>query len=215
MMSSYARRLAFPAFAAIAVCLTTGIGSADIIPAGSDLLHKVEGGADTIIERVSDIELPDTIGVTATLQVQFTLLSLMSAAPVNIGGSFFDVFVHLTPNTTSGGSITLTQTALEGSGITPEGTFTSNLTVFFTADFVQAGVVQPCPISTCLFPAVNLHTNPDQPGMWRDPDDGGTFVFRIVDEFEGELGASLHRATQIPEPFSYFTVGLEFQRSLS
>src|SRR5579863_1083480 len=49
------------------------------------------GMTDTIIERQSDAVLG------GTTPIQITALSLESVAPVNIGGSFFDIFVTLDP----------------------------------------------------------------------------------------------------------------------
>src|SRR5260370_8143003 len=68
-----------------------------------------------------------------------TLLALKSTAPVNFGGTFFDIYVDLdpTPGHTTNGTLTLTQT-VAGEG-TPEGTFTSFFDVFFDIDLTPAG----------------------------------------------------------------------------
>jgi hypothetical protein len=184
----------------------------EIIPAGPDLLFTNPGtffifpgigqvnflgrpnaqGVDTIIQRLNPIQIDDTIGSTQMINTQITLLNLQSAAPVNIGGSFFDVFVHLTPNTVSPGNLTITQT-VNGEGI-PEGTFVSFFDIFFTADFSQGGVTSPCPIpgNGCSF-ELTLTGN----GTWTD-DLGNQFLAGRVTE--SHPGNGVHIATPIPEP---------------
>jgi hypothetical protein len=49
------------------------------------------GNTDTVIQRTGSI--PD--GATGTIPLQLVELSLKSTSPVNIGGSFFDVFVDV------------------------------------------------------------------------------------------------------------------------
>jgi len=87
------------------------------------------GLTDTIVERTSDI----TIGGAAG-PLLITKLSLESVAPVNIGGSFFDVFVTLDPAHLADDTGTMTI-----AGSLSGGTFTSTLNVFFDAHFQQVG----------------------------------------------------------------------------
>ena len=54
------------------------------------------GNTDTIVQRQEDANLPG-MGSSDTIPIEMVALSLQSTAPVNIGGSFFDVFVELTP----------------------------------------------------------------------------------------------------------------------
>jgi len=68
------------------------------------------GGPDTIVTRLSDMIVPDVVNASGTTATIMTLLSLKSVAPVNVGGSFFDVYVNLDPGHVTNGSITLTQT---------------------------------------------------------------------------------------------------------
>src|SRR5438309_964327 len=46
------------------------------------------GGADTVVQRLGEVDIPDVKGATDTISTQMTLLALQSTAPVNIGGSF-------------------------------------------------------------------------------------------------------------------------------
>jgi hypothetical protein len=105
---------------------------------------------DTIVQRKADA----TIG-GAAIPIQIVKLSLESTAPVNIGGSFFDVFVTLDPAHLADdtGSMAI-------SGTTAGGTFTSSLNVFFDAHFVQLGN----PSNTMDFFAGILLGNPG--GNW-------------------------------------------------
>jgi hypothetical protein len=70
-------------------------------------------------------------------------LSLESVSPVNIGGSFFDVFVHLTPGTTSSGTMTINHEFPDNGTPVREGTFSSSFHLFFTADFTPTGAGTP------------------------------------------------------------------------
>jgi hypothetical protein len=99
----------------------SGIGTVNLVgnPIGP-------GNTDTIIQRQQDA----TIGGLA-IPIQMTALSLMSVAPVNIGGSFFDVFVALDSSKLSMDTGTLSVT-----GSLLGGTFTSSLSVFYDARFV-------------------------------------------------------------------------------
>jgi len=54
-------------------------------------LGSAYGNTDTIVQRLG--ELP--AGATGNIPVQLVELSLRSSSPVNIGGSFFDVFVTI------------------------------------------------------------------------------------------------------------------------
>jgi hypothetical protein len=85
---------------------------------------------DTIIHRRAD----DVLGGPA-IPIQMVGLSLRSAAPVNVGGSFFDVFVTLDPANLANDTGTM---SIAGN-TTTGGTFTSALNVFFQAHFAPTG----------------------------------------------------------------------------
>jgi len=87
------------------------------------------GNTDTIVQRRTG--LPD--GGTGVIETEIVALSLMSIAPVNIMGSFFDVFVTLDPLMRSGGQVIVT-----GHG-TGGGTFDSFFDVFTEITFTEVG----------------------------------------------------------------------------
>jgi hypothetical protein len=80
---------------------------------------------DTIVQRQADA----IIGGPA-IPIQIVALSLKSTAPVNVGGSFFDIFVTLDPTNLNNDIGTLAVTGTQAGGL-----FTSNLNVFFDAHF--------------------------------------------------------------------------------
>ena len=84
------------------------------------------GNTDTIVQRQADAD-PYSPGPTP---LQIVTLSLQSTSPVDIGGSFFGVFVTLDPANLSRDIGTMTIM-----GGTLGGTFTSSLDVFFDAHF--------------------------------------------------------------------------------
>jgi hypothetical protein len=104
-----------------------GIGRVDFVglPVGI-------GNTDTIIERQADCIF---VNGSCTIPIELTLLSMKSVNPVDVGGSLFDVFVGLTPNTNSTGTMTINHEFPDNDTPAPEGTFTSDFTVFFDAVF--------------------------------------------------------------------------------
>jgi hypothetical protein len=123
-----------------------GVAWADAIDPGFDLFHTpaftfpfdaplgpvelvglpIEGGlsplgnTDTIIERLTGLPAD----ATGLIDIQMFALSLVSTSPVNVMGSFFDVFVDLNPSIPSTGVINVLTHGVGG------GTFSSELTVF-------------------------------------------------------------------------------------
>lgn len=90
---------------------------------------------DTIVQRMTGISLPN-VGDSGTIPIELVALSLSSVQPIPMGSSFFDVFVTLqprTPNTISGGQMTINHTTPGG------GTFDSFFDVFFEITFVEVG----------------------------------------------------------------------------
>ncbi len=82
---------------------------------------------DTIIQRKAD-----TVLGGPAIPIQIVGFSLKSAAPVNVGGTFFDVFVTLDPFQLANDTGTMSIAGNPTAG----GTFTSALNVFFQAHFV-------------------------------------------------------------------------------
>jgi hypothetical protein len=99
------------------------------------------GNTDTIIQRLADATInagSAPTGLTAAqiallpnaIPIQITELSLESTAPVDIAGSFFDVFVTLDPTNLANDKGTM---SIYGS--TAGGTFDSQFDVFFEVQF--------------------------------------------------------------------------------
>lgn len=112
------------------------IGSVALV--GRPINPPLLGSTDTIVQRRADAILP-VVGGSDTIPIELVQLSLVSASPVTIGTSFFDVFVHLTPSTSSIGTATIRHEVPDNGGPAPEGTFDSFFDVFFTADFTEVG----------------------------------------------------------------------------
>jgi len=93
------------------------------------------GNTDTIVERLANaVVTPGGLG--ATISIKLVALSMVSTAPVDIGGKFYNVFITLDPTKLSKdiGMMTILENAA-GTG----GTFSSFLMVFFQAKFVPVG----------------------------------------------------------------------------
>ena len=152
------------------------------------------GGPDTIVQRLTDMVVADVVNSTATTATVMTLLALKSVAPVNVGGSFFDVYVDLDPGHVTTGSLTLTQT-VTGEG-TPEGTISSFFDVFFDLSLTPAGQAKaPCTVGVNCFPG---EVNPlNGSGSWTDDTTNGVFLVGQVNYVAPTEG---HNAMQIPTP---------------
>ncbi len=127
------------------------------------LPNTAHGNTDTIIQRQADA----TIG-GPPIPIQITDLSLQSTAPVNIGGSFFDVFVTLDPAHLSNDTGTLTVM-----GSAAGGTFDDTLDVFFDAHFAPIGGGS----ATDVFGSIAL----SQTGASWSPTDPGTVLVPGLD----------------------------------
>jgi hypothetical protein len=164
------------------------------------------GGPDTIVRRLSDLNVPDVANSNATTATIMTLLALKSVAPVNVGGSFFDIYVDLDPGHVTNGSLTLAQN-VTGEGI-PEGTFTSFFDVFFDLSLTPVGQPKaPCTVGVnCIPGEVNPLTGS---GSWTDDTTNGVF---LVGQVNYAAPTEAHNAMQIPntttpEPASLLLVG--------
>jgi PEP-CTERM motif len=86
---------------------------------------------DTIVERLQGID-PLPVGGMGTISIVLRELSLQSVTPVNIGGTFFDVFVTELPDQALG-SMTVIHSTAEG------GVFTSTLPISALLTFAPVG----------------------------------------------------------------------------
>lgn len=156
---------------------------------------------DTIVQRQANAILPvqnTASPSSATIPIQMVGLSLQNVAPVNVGGSFFDVFVHLTPGTSSLGTMTITHNSFDNGTPAPEGLFTSTFfDVFFTADFTPRAGGSPFSIPGAL----PLTTSPS---FWSHEPPPGVV---LVTGPPGNQMANLH--TPRPAGFNdFFPVGI-------
>jgi PEP-CTERM motif len=90
-----------------------------------------ETNVDTIVERLQGID-PFPVGGTGTISIILRELSLQSVAPVNIGGTFFDIFVTELPDQALG-SMTVVHSTPDG------GVFSSTLPVNALLTFMPVG----------------------------------------------------------------------------
>jgi hypothetical protein len=132
------------------LAMTVGVANADTIALGTDYFQTTStvidfggsigsinltgnpigpGNADTIIQRQADM----TIGGPA-IPIQLTALSLKSSAPINIGGTFFDVFVTLDPT-----SLNIDKGTMTATGSLSGGTLDAVLSAAIIADFHATG----------------------------------------------------------------------------
>ena len=174
------------------------------------------GFTDTIIQRKEDAVINnsrpggDPNPGPNPIDIQMTDLSMKNAAPVNIGGSFFDVFVTLDPSHLADdvGNMTIY-------GNTSGGTFDSNLNVFFDAHFVPLGpgsafdvfgntslTQQGAAWSPTPSPGTQLVTGPDDGsaadqaanlhlGLSSDPNEVDFFAFTVPPGGVSDSGALL------------------------
>ena len=94
------------------------------------------GMTDTIIQRTDDVVINGGSGT-----IRITALSLVSTAPVNVGGTFYNVSVGLA----SSPSVSQDVGTININGSPTGGTFTSTLDVFFDVHFspVSSGPALP------------------------------------------------------------------------
>lgn len=124
---------------------------------------------DTIIQRKADAVLGGP-----AIPIQIVAWSLKSAAPVNVGGSFFDVFITLDPANLANDTGTM---SIAGN-TTTGGTFSSGLNFFFQAHFAPTGAGSAFDV----FNQVNMTSSgtawgPTPPAgavIMNGPDDGTT-----------------------------------------
>jgi hypothetical protein len=160
------------------------------------------GGPDTIVTRLNDMIVPDVINSQASTPTMMTMLSLKSTAPINVGGTFFDVYINLDPVHPTNGTLTFTQT-VAGEG-TPEGTFTSFFDVFFDISLTPAGQPKtPCLIgANCFLSEAMLNGT----GSWTDDTANGVFVVGPVN-YSAPTAGYVGMQIPTPEPTSLPLVG--------
>ncbi len=157
------------------------------------------GNTDTIIQRTSDIVVNDPAGGS----VQILSLSLESTAPVNVGGSFFDVFITLDPNHLADNVGNLV--------IHSDHTLTlTSLTAYFVADFVDSsGNIQ-----SQFFSSVDFSGSS---GTWSSTDsqavppaaNNGFFPTVVLNSIGGTSsdGHTIEPAS-VPEPAAFTLLGI-------
>jgi hypothetical protein len=170
-------------------------------------------GADTIVQRLSNIDVPDVVGATQIVNTQMVELNLTGVDPNCPGaGGPCDVTITLDPNHPTLGNLVFVQTVAGEAkpdpscgGLTCEGTFTSFFDVFFDLSFTtSSGTPLPCDQAgdtTCLQPDLTL----TGAGSWID----GTPYFIVGGVVtESHPGVGVHVAGQItPEPVSSILFG--------
>ena len=158
---------------------------------------------DTIVERLQGIN-PFPVGGVGTIDIVLRELSLQSVAPVNIGGTFFDVFATASPSQTLG-SMTVFHSTANG------GVFTSTLPINALLTFmpVGGGASFSAPFSTTLMSACTWsHTPP--PGYPTPPEfpSGGFFALGpCVEASSAGNEAHVVGPAEVPEPATLLLLG--------
>lgn len=91
------------------------------------------GNCDTIRKRIDNAHLPMN-GSKATIEVEWTMVSIGSKKPLEIEGIPYDVKIMLTPGLRSTGRMEITRNDQHGVVC---GTFTSSIFVKFSAVFIN------------------------------------------------------------------------------
>jgi hypothetical protein len=181
------------------------------------------GGADTIVQRLQSIDIPDVLGSTETVNTQMTSLNLTGVdpnCPQGIGAC--QVFVNLDPVDPSLGHLNFTQTVNGEASVDPscgggttacEGTFTSFFDVFFDLTFTTlGGAPLPCDANgdftghACEQPDLTL----TGAGSWTDDNGADWIVGGAVSESHPSP-PGVHDAMQInptPEPGTLVLLGM-------
>lgn len=201
-------------FLFLAICLVAvGCFADEVVPAGFDYLVTSPGttinvptigsvslvgrpvgpgGSDTIVQRLDPLDILDRPGQTGSSPIVMTQLALESSAPVNIAGSFFDIFVDLDPGKPQNNSFVVTQTAV-GEGI--EGTFDLSFDVFFDIRLVPVG-------SSVPFMTITQEMNLTGGGQWTDDNRGNPFSVGPVVGRDPQGDTFIGTEVAVPEPSS-------------
>jgi hypothetical protein len=186
------------AFAAGSDYLQTGVGTQATIPIGGKMLNvtltgvpiKGSGNADTIVERTEDAVFPtgaDTTATSVTIPITLTALALTGTVPGPSGGNC-TVSIMLASSPASTGTLTLSS----------NGTYTSQVTVYFSATFTPIAPNTTCypPITTappCKFT--------QKGGHWSTKPLTG--AYEVVGPY-GDLQANVH--TNLPAGYADFYI---------
>lgn len=159
---------------------------------------------DTIVERLQGID-PFDVGDMGTIDIILRELSLESVAPVNIGGTFFNISAIAAP-IQSLGSMTIFHSTVDG------GAFTSTLPVDVVLTFmpVGGGMSFSTTFSTVLTSAcVWTHTPPPLYPTPAEFPHGGFFVVGPCVEISLPLINEVHvvEPAQVPEPATLLLLG--------
>ena len=205
---------------ALVVTIALGLGntaSADPIGPGFDLFttrpgtfHDIPGigqilftggglipgtNVDTIVERLAGID-PFPVGGVGTIPIILRSLSLQSVTPVNIGGTFFDVFASALP-VQAPGSMMVFHTTVDG------GIFLSELPVAVQLTFIPVAEGMPfsTTFSTTFVAACEWsHTPPPNYPVLPQFPSGGFFALPCIEISTPGPGAHVVEPGQVPEP---------------
>ncbi len=227
------KQLHFRSISALFLALSLvlpGMAKAVVIEAGLDYFHTVSptffnfgsqigtvnfmgsdglgfGNTDTIVERLEDTDDLNQ-GDSDTIDIEIVALSLVSTAPVDVGGTLFDVFVEL--DLASLGTMTITLDNPPDGTDQPEGTFDSVLNLDLDALFQEVGnpgnsfnidIVQQLTGASIPW-STTLTGKPEFPG------EGPNFFLVGIGE-EEHPSAGLHSfETAVPEPTTLALMGL-------
>jgi hypothetical protein len=152
---------------------------------------------DTIVQRLAGID-PFPVGGMGTIPIVLHALSLQSVAPVNVGGTFFDVFATAALTQTTG-SMTIFHNTVDG------GIFISMLPINAVLTFtpVGGGMSFTVPFATTLMAGCEWsHTPPPNYPMPAEFPSGGFFPRGQCIE-SSSAGNEVHvvePAAAVPEP---------------
>jgi hypothetical protein len=158
---------------------------------------------DTIVERLQGID-PFPVGGTGTIDIILRELSLQSIAPVNIGGTFFDISATAAPIQALG-SMTVVHSTVDG------GVFTSTLPVDVILTFTPVGGGMPLTTTfstTLMSSCVWSHTPPPNYPIPPQFPSGGFFVVGPCVEISLPRDeAHVVEPAQVPEPTAMLLLG--------
>ena len=140
--------------------LGTGLG---IVPTTG----RPFGPGNTSVEILRLADTTTSPNTPTAVPVRMVAISIQSTAPVEVNGSPYDVFIHLTPNTVSLGTEVIYQS---GAGSDPfQGWFFLDTQPYVTVDFTPVGTGQAF--------SQNLHfTATSDLGRWRHAPHAGELI---------------------------------------